>query len=104
MNVLAAGHATQMESQDGRRKNSMLSTRKLRLICALVLSTALLIGVINVRLSAQGTIGSILGTVSDPSGSGVAGARVQVINTGTNAIQSTTTDSQGRYRVPALPV
>src|SRR6266850_2586609 len=102
MKVLVSGHVTQIESQDGERNNYMLSTRKLRFICALVLSTALLIGVVSVRLAAQGTIGSILGTVTDSSGSVVAGARVQVTNTGTNATQSSTSDSQGRYRIPAL--
>ena len=55
-------------------------------------------------LAAQGTIGSILGTVTDSSGSVVPGATVTARNTGTGAVQSTTSDEEGRYTIPALPV
>jgi hypothetical protein len=54
--------------------------------------------------AAQGAIGSILGTVSDSSGSVIPGATVTARNTGTGAIQLATSDAQGRYRIPVLPV
>lgn len=60
------------------------------------------IGVIH--LGAQGTTATILGTVSDATGAVVAGAMVQVRNTGTGATQSIQSDPQGRYRVPDLQV
>ncbi len=74
---------------------------KVRLVwcCALVVT---LIGLANSRLAAQGAIGSILGTVTDASGAVIAGARVQAVNAGTSATQATTTDAEGRYRIPAL--
>jgi hypothetical protein len=53
------------------------------------------------RLNAQAT-GTILGTVTDASGTAVPGASVQVQNSGTGVTQNTTTDGQGRYRVPEL--
>jgi len=81
----------------------MLNSSRLRLI-VFTFSAALWIFCANSQISAQGTIGSILGTVTDASSSVVAGARVQVTNIGTNAIQTSVSDSQGRYRIPALPV
>ena len=53
---------------------------------------------------AQGTIGSILGVVTDASGSVLPGVTVTAKNTGTGAVQLATTDTQGRYRIPVLPV
>ncbi|MCC7348127.1 MAG: carboxypeptidase regulatory-like domain-containing protein, partial [Variibacter sp.] len=46
--------------------------------------------------------GSILGTVSDPSGASVAQARVSVANLGTNEVQNALTDQAGNYIVPNL--
>src|SRR5436190_4894528 len=82
----------------------MLDIRKHRFVLSVVISTALFIAFAASHPAAQGTIGSILGTVSDSSGSVVPGATVTAKNTGTGAIQLTTTDAQGRYRIPALPV
>jgi hypothetical protein len=45
----------------------------------------------------QSTFGTVLGTVKDPSGSLIPMARVDLMNTGTNAERSTTTDSHGAY-------
>lgn len=47
--------------------------------------------------------GSIVGTVSDPSGAAVSGARVIITNTGTAATVNTTTNSAGVYNSGALP-
>ena len=77
----------------------MLSNCKARFVCELALSVGLLIGITNVRVAAQGTTGTILGTVTDSSGGVVPDANVQVTNTGTNATQIVTSDAQGRYRV-----
>ena len=82
----------------------MLNSRNFRLVCALALSVGLLVGVSDIRLAAQGTTGTILGTVTDASGGAVPEAMVTLTNTGTNATQTVTSDAQGRYRVPDLPV
>ena len=71
---------------------------------SLVVGTALLVAAADMRVAAQGTIGTILGTVTDSSGSVVPGATVTARNTGTGAVQSTVSDSEGRYTIPALPV
>src|SRR5213593_4342941 len=52
----------------------------------------------------QGTSGTILGTVTDPQGAVVAGATVSVKNLDTQRQRQVVTDSDGYYRVEALPV
>lgn len=53
-------------------------------------------------LSAQTTLGTITGRVSDPSGSSVAGAKVSATNTGTNITYRTTSTEAGVYVLPQL--
>jgi hypothetical protein len=55
-------------------------------------------------LGAQTTAGSIVGTVTDPSGAIVAGATVTITNMGTNIAVKTTSDSAGDYVVTPLEV
>ena len=45
----------------------------------------------------QSTFGTILGTVKDPSGSVVAMASVELMNTGTNAVRTAVTNTNGGY-------
>src|SRR5579864_4579082 len=54
------------------------------------------------RLGAQESTATIVGTVTDSSGAAIPGAPVEVKNTGTGVVRTTTTDSQGRYRVSDL--
>jgi len=53
---------------------------------------------------AQQGRGTILGTVADSSGAAVAGARVSIVNTETNTVVGTQTNSDGNYTSPALIV
>ena len=46
----------------------------------------------------------ILGNVTDGSGAAVPGASIRIINTGTNAAFSTTTNAEGFYTAPTLAV
>ena len=55
-------------------------------------------------LSAQTFRGTILGTVTDPTGAVVSGARVTVKNTGTGLERSTTTSGDGSYTLSELPI
>ena len=48
--------------------------------------------------------GTISGTVTDPTGAGVPGAWVTVINTGTNFTFRTSTRDSGSFVAPAMPV
>src|ERR1044072_8291031 len=53
-------------------------------------------------LSAQTTLGTILGSATDPSGAVIGGVTVVVRNTRTNIAQTVHTDSNGIYQVPNL--
>jgi len=53
----------------------------------------------------QNVTGTILGTVTDSKGDAVANATVTITNTDQNiAVRTVTTDQQGQYVVPLLPV
>src|SRR6202167_5850646 len=70
---------------------------KLRILMVFaLLSTAMLVG--------QTFRGTILGSVTDPSGAVVAGATVKVRNLATGLERTTTTSADGSYAVPELPV
>jgi hypothetical protein len=55
-------------------------------------------------LSAQQTLGSINGTVLDPSGAAIPDATVTVTNTATNLVRTTTTQSTGFFQIFNLPI
>lgn len=57
-----------------------------------------------VSLWAQTFRGTILGTVTDPSGAVIAGANVTVKNVGTGLQRTTQTSSDGSYALPELPI
>ena len=65
------------------------------LVCIFLMS-AMLVG--------QTFRGTILGTVTDPSGLLVAGATVKVHNAGTGLERTTTTTGDGSYSIPELPI
>src|SRR3981189_117970 len=70
---------------------------KTRIILVFVLLAA-------VSLSAQTFRGTILGTVTDPSGAVIAGAKVTAKNTGTGLERTTETSADGSYSLPELPL
>jgi outer membrane receptor protein involved in Fe transport len=70
---------------------------KLRLLVVFILlSATLLVG--------QTFRGTVLGSVTDPSGAYVAGATVKVRNAATGIERTTVTSADGSYRVPELPI
>ncbi len=67
----------------------------------------LLLGIVAAPLAfgqASAANGEINGTVTDPSGASVAGATVQITNTGTGFKQSGKTTDSGLYRFTLLPL
>jgi len=54
--------------------------------------------------SAQTATGRIIGTVTDPQGAPIAGAKVRVTNTGTNVRSDAVTNADGFYQVLNLPI
>ena len=62
----------------------------------------LALSVISSTVYAQEARGTIQGRVVDTSGSAVPGASVEILNTATGVVSSTTSNEQGSYRVPFL--
>jgi outer membrane receptor protein involved in Fe transport len=60
--------------------------------------------VVPTHLFGQAATAAISGRVTDASGAAIPAASVTVKNTATSVTQSTTTDDQGRYSVPELPI
>jgi outer membrane receptor protein involved in Fe transport len=76
-------------------------SRPLALVVAaiLVLTTT---STLCVRANAQVRFGSVVGSVADPSGAAMSGAKVQITNLGTNETRTTQTGSGGTYAFPNL--
>jgi Carboxypeptidase regulatory-like domain len=66
--------------------------------------TALAVLFCGVPMAAQQTLGSINGTVKDPSGAAVPNATVSVTNAATNYTEVTKTQGNGFYQVFNLPI
>lgn len=69
--------------------------------CITILAAALFVVATSAR--AQTNFGSIVGTVTDPSGAVVSGAAVTLTNIGTGDKRTTTTDGSGNYQFLLLP-
>src|SRR5689334_666149 len=67
-----------------------------------ILFTFFALGLISALSHAQG-LGSIGGTVTDPSGAVVASAQVKISQSGTAFVRNATSDAQGYYIVNSLP-
>ncbi len=78
-----------------------LKFRKLRLpLVALFVLAFVLVCLPCCRLQAQVTGATVNGTVSDPQGNVVVGAKVTLTNTGQGAVRSVETNKSGDYSVP----
>jgi hypothetical protein len=58
----------------------------------------------SLEASAQQTLGSLNGTVVDPSGASISGATVSVTNTAINVTEATTTQKSGFFQIFNLPI
>jgi carboxypeptidase family protein len=54
-------------------------------------------------ISAQAVSGTILGTIADPTGAAVAGAKVTLTHTATGLVRTIISDPAGEYVAPSLP-
>src|SRR4051794_10525179 len=67
-----------------------------------VVVLVLLCGLWSSRANAQAVYGSILGTVTDPQGAAVVGAKVTVTDKNKGTTQQTATNDSGNYSVTHL--
>ncbi|MGE0884701.1 MAG: TonB-dependent receptor [Blastocatellales bacterium] len=63
----------------------------------LALSLLMCLSLLAGQVSGQAVYGSVFGTVTDPSGAAVPGAKVVITNTGTNLSVTTQTNSSGNF-------
>jgi hypothetical protein len=82
-----------------RRNKTSIETRALSAMIGLI---AVLMIAPSVHVRAQEAGGTIVGTVTDPSGAAVASANVAIKNTATGVERSVSTNSDGLYVAPNL--
>jgi hypothetical protein len=70
---------------------------------SLALITCGVLATLPAAATAQSVSGTILGTVTDPSGAVMADAKVTVVNEGTGLTRSVTSDANGEYVIPSIP-
>src|SRR5438552_2240051 len=88
----------QMKCRNSRgRVNPMKTISQIIIVAAVVMLAA-------GQLQAQGATATISGTVLDPSAAAIAGASITVRNVETAFTRTVTSDDQGRYVVPELPI
>ncbi|HLK05093.1 MAG TPA: carboxypeptidase regulatory-like domain-containing protein [Candidatus Acidoferrum sp.] len=73
-------------------------------VCRFFLVLALLLSIVAAGAYAQSTGGRIRGTITDPQGGAVVGAKVTLINSGTNTSRTADADSNGAYLFLEVPV
>jgi hypothetical protein len=92
-----------MQKQNFEETVIMGCVRTFKMISMLCLAAIVLFTCAGIT-SAQTFRGTILGTVTDTSGSSIAGAAVVVKNTNTGLSRTVTTSEDGAYSVPELPI
>jgi hypothetical protein len=75
--------------------------RSLRLSSLLLLTLALTT-LFSFGVPAQSTSGSLSGLVTDPTGAVIPGATITLTSTVTGAVRTTTSDEEGRWKIPVL--
>jgi hypothetical protein len=83
--------------------NKPAGTPHVRVLGPLLLSLAIASISVPSSAIAQSVSGTILGTVTDASGSVMGNAKVTVINEGTGFTRTVTADSNGEYTAPSVP-
>lgn len=74
----------------------------MRKLLVLLFAAVVAVSFTATNAAAQREVGTLVGTVTDPTGAVVPGATVNVTHVGTGAARHTTTDERGDYRVPNL--
>lgn len=73
-----------------------------RTVCLIAISLLLMVGTFSAF--AQAVSGTILGSVTDPSGAAVAGATVTLTHVATGLKRTVVSDESGEYIAPSLPI
>jgi hypothetical protein len=95
-----------MKSSNAQEIVMMVCVRlcKSAFACSLAVTLAALLVFAAAPATGQTFRGTILGTVTDPTGAAIAGAAVAVKNINTGLSRTVTTSEDGTYSVPELPI
>src|SRR5215213_11054366 len=96
MGVSVSIHGSHDEAQ------AMTISRRFASLLSSFSTLLLLLACFTLPALAQNNKGTIVGTVTDPNGALVAGAKITVINTATGDTREATTNEDGTYTVPNL--
>lgn len=77
--------------------------RSVRALCELLAMALVVVVLFAVPARAQNIFGTIVGTVTDPTGAVMPGAKVTLTNLGTSVKRNVETDNQGNYQALSLP-
>jgi hypothetical protein len=77
---------------------------RIRLLALLALLSVCVIGLLPASARADNLYASVRGTVTDPSGAVISGAKLTVTNAGTGIMFSTTSSSSGTFSFLQLPI
>src|SRR2546421_2248130 len=77
--------------------------KRFSILLGLVLCAGLIVFLDARRAFAQGEVGSVTGTITDPQGGTVAGADVTMTDMATKTPRTTTTNDSGRYHFASVP-
>jgi carboxypeptidase family protein len=66
--------------------------------------TGIVLSFAAIGLYGQILVGRISGAITDPTGAPVAGAKVAITNTDTQAVRTVSTDNKGFYSIAELPI
>ena len=83
---------------------NLLAIVRPRSIFSLLLTLSLFCTFQLLVIAQSGTVGTLTGIVKDPRGANVPGVSVVVRNLGTGATRTTTSDEDGHWTLPGLPV
>jgi hypothetical protein len=93
---------TRFAVQSSKTYKSLRAGNTLLAVCCLI-GTGFVVNSLSPAASAQTSVtGALSGVVTDASGAVVAGAKVTVTDTATNAAQTVLTNAEGRYTVGLL--
>jgi TonB family protein len=104
--ALAIARPSNLERRFAAMLNPSINRSRLSVKTKLLvpfLALCFLLPLAALRLSAQDRAGKTSGAIHDPSGAGIANATVVMSNHGTNTIDMTTTDREGKFSFSGLP-
>jgi hypothetical protein len=102
--VIDHSKGIQDNTTPGRSKSRIMLLDRLKTLCVFLICAVILGGFTTRQIYAQIEMGSVTGTVKDPSGAVVPRAQCTLTNVDTNLSQKAVSTSAGAYTFPLVPI